>query len=129
MAAGRQSDTHQVLKKIYTAMRINKTWTQWDIAQYSGATRDYVKKYTGYLLQLGHVEQAGTHGRRTIYRLSSRAPFYAVPMKKKVPDRKRQLSPSVLCQKIITAIDSGNIPAALDAYKRLGRLLEGGVPK
>jgi hypothetical protein len=50
-------------------------------------------------------------------------------MKKKVPDRKRQLSPAVLCQKIITAIDSGNIPAALDAYKRLGRLLEGGVPK
>lgn len=58
----------QLQEKIWRAIRISGSYTIFEIAQLSGATIDYVKKYTSFLIRNGLVRKTGKKGQRAIYR-------------------------------------------------------------
>lgn len=58
-------------KKMWHAMRMCPTWTQFDIAQLSGATLNFVGIYVTWLLRAGHIQRAGKAGRKVVYRCKS----------------------------------------------------------
>jgi len=70
-------------KKIWRAVRISRSFTVWDIAQLSGATIDYVKKYVAFLMRHGHVEKIGRDGSRAIYRRARDLPAAMPRMRSK----------------------------------------------
>jgi hypothetical protein len=54
-------------EKMYRAIRMNRSFTVFDIAQLSGATTDYAKKYIASLVGQGLLKKIGIKNRRAIY--------------------------------------------------------------
>lgn len=107
--------------KLWRAIRINRKFTNWDLALYSGATLDYTKRYVSYLQSLGYVSQAGKKGRRTIYQIKATAPSATPRMSKARQGRSDDLLGTAW--EIVRGLQAGDQRAAADAYNRLGAMM------
>lgn len=113
--------------KIWRAIRINRKFTNWDLALYSGATLDYVKRYISILQGAGHIVKTGRKGRRLIYQLAATAPRETPRMSKGAQRRPggRDLGNDLLetAWEIVRALQAGDRTAAAEAHRRLGEAL------
>lgn len=112
--------------KIWRAIRINRKFTNWDLALYSGATLDYVQKYLAHLQQLRLVSKVGRRGQRVIYQVRLDAPQETPRMKR--PRVIRQAPCGALLDiawEIVRALKAGDRRAAAEAHARLGDALGG----
>lgn len=108
--------------KIWRAVRITKSFTNWDLALYTGATIDYVKRYLAFLQTKGFVKKAGKLGPRTIYQMTATAP-QATPKMLDRKDRPAQDATLAVAVELLRHIREGDRSAAMSAYAQLGRAL------
>jgi len=112
-------------KKIWRAVRISRSFTVWDIAQLSGATIDYVKKYVAFLMRHGHVEKIGRDGSRAIYRRVRDLPAAMPRMRSK--SIKQELTRQGLLDlgwALMRAIRDDNMDQVRTAHAEIGKKLQ-----
>lgn len=66
-----------VQEKLWRAMRIKRTFHAFDVAQLSGASLDYTKKYLQFLMKLGLVRRIGLDKHQARYRVKDKPPLTA----------------------------------------------------
>lgn len=64
-------------EKLWRAMRIRRTFHAFDVAQLSGASLDYTKKYIQFLMKLGLIKRIGLDKHQARYRVKDKPPLCA----------------------------------------------------
>jgi len=111
--------------KIWRAMKLKRTFTRWDLAFYSGASLDYVKRYLMFLQNAGYVSKLGHEGDRILYAIEGSAPKDAPQMTSGtfLDTRTDRLLEDAL--ELVGAIRAGERARAREAHARIGAALAG----
>lgn len=122
--AGQARKAPELQQKLWRAARINKTFTNFDLARYSGATLDYTKRYVSFLQKQGHVSHVGRKGQKFIFKVSPDAPFETPYMADSKPqDGKHDLA--ILALDLLHAIRGADMETAREKHAGIGALLGG----
>jgi len=115
----------ELQKKMWRAVRISKSFRIWDIAQLSGATEDYVKKYVSFLMKKGCVQRVGRDGQKAVYRRAKELPASWPRMQSK--SSKEELARQDLLDvgwMMMRAIRDGDTDQALFIHDKIGEKLQ-----